>query len=60
MTVCSRMILVYTILIYLYMNFDLSLVLTITVTCYLQVRSSGDHLITCGAIWRSPHTYPKI
>jgi len=28
---------------------------TITVTCYSWAPSSGDHLFTCGAIYRPPH-----
>jgi len=27
---------------------------TITVTCYSWAPSSGDHLITCGDIYRPP------
>jgi len=36
-------------------NYDKSLVVTITVTCYSWAPSSGDHLFTCGAIYRPPH-----
>jgi len=35
-------------------NYDNSLVVTITVTRYLWAQSSGDHLCTCGAIFRPP------
>jgi len=28
---------------------------TITVTCNLLALSSGDHLLTCGAIFWPPH-----
>jgi len=28
---------------------------TITVTCYSWAPSSGDHLLTCGAIFWRPH-----
>ena len=28
---------------------------TITVTCYTRAPSSGDHLLTCGAIFWPPH-----
>jgi len=35
-------------------NYDNSLVVTITVTCYSWAPSSGDHLFTCGAIYRPP------
>jgi len=35
-------------------NYDNSLVVTITVTCYSWATSSGDHLFTCGAIYRPP------
>jgi len=31
-------------------------VVTITVTCYSWTPSSGDHLFSCGAISRPPHT----
>jgi len=38
------------------MNYNLSFVVTtITVTCYSWAPSSGDHLFTCGAIYRPPH-----
>jgi len=38
------------------MNYDLSFVVTIiTVTCYSWAPSSGDHIFTCGAIYRPPH-----
>jgi len=37
------------------MNYDLSLVETIPVTCYSWAPSNGDHLFTCGAIFRPPH-----
>jgi len=37
------------------MNYDDSLVVTIIVICYIWVPSSGDHLFTCGAIFRPPH-----
>jgi len=36
-------------------NYDNSLVVTITVTCYSWAPSSGDHLITGGAIFWPPH-----
>jgi len=36
-------------------NYDNSLVVTITVTCYSWAPSSGEHLFTCGAIYRPPH-----
>jgi len=36
-------------------NCDNSLVVTVTVTRYLWAPSSGDHLYTCGAIFRPPH-----
>jgi len=36
-------------------NYDNSLVVTITVTCCSWAPSSGDHLFTCGAIYRLPH-----
>jgi len=36
-------------------NYDNSLVVTITVTCYSRAPSIGDHLFTCGAIYRPPH-----
>jgi len=39
-------------------NYDNSLVVTITVTCYSWAPSSGDHLFTCGAIFRPPQMYP--
>jgi len=39
-------------------NYDNSLVVTITVTCYSWAPSSGDHLISCGAISRPPHHFP--
>jgi len=29
---------------------------TITVICYSWAPSGGDHLFTCGAIHRPPHT----
>jgi len=35
-------------------NYDNSLVVTFTVTCYSWAPSSGDHLFTCGAIYRQP------
>jgi len=35
-------------------NYDNSLVVTITVTCYSWAPSRGDHLFTCGAIYRPP------
>ena len=41
------------------MNYDNSLVVTITVTCYLWAPSSGDHLFSCGAIFRPPQ-YTEI
>jgi len=37
------------------MDYDNSLVVTITVTCDLWAPSTGDHLFTCGAIFRPPH-----
>jgi len=41
------------------MNSDLSFVVTtITATCYSWASSSGDHLFTCGAIYRPPHHFP--
>jgi len=36
-------------------NYDNLLVVNIKVTCYLWAPSSGDHLFTCGAIFRPPH-----
>jgi len=36
-------------------NYDNSLVVTITVTFYSSAPSNGDHLFTCGAIYRPPH-----
>jgi len=36
-------------------NYDNSLVVTITVTCYSWAPARGDHLFTCGAIYRPPH-----
>jgi len=40
------------------MNYDKnSFVATMTVTCYSWALSSGDHLFTCGAIYRSPHIF---
>jgi len=39
-------------------NYDNSLVVTITVTCYSWAPSSGDHLFSCGAIYRPPHHFP--
>jgi len=36
-------------------NYDNSLVVTIIVTRCLWAPSSGDHLFTCGAIYRPPH-----
>jgi len=36
-------------------NYDNSLVVTITVTCYSWAPSRGDHLFSCGAIYRPPH-----
>jgi len=39
-------------------NYDNSLVVTITVTCYPWAPYSGDHLFTCGAIYRPPHHFP--
>ena len=41
------------------MNCDDSLVVTIMVTCYIRSPSNGDHLFTCGAIFRSPHSKAK-
>jgi len=38
----------------LHYHYDNSLVVTITVTCYLWAPSSGDHLFTCGTIFRPP------
>jgi len=35
-------------------NYDNSLVVTITVTCYSWAPSNGEHLFTCGAIYRPP------
>jgi len=35
-------------------NYDNSLVVTIRVTCYAWAPSSGDHLFTCGVIYRPP------
>jgi len=32
---------------------------TITVTCYSWAPSSGDHLLTCGAIFWPPHSNPR-
>jgi len=33
----------------------------ITVTCYLWAPSTGDHLFTCGAIFRPPqHRYSPV
>jgi len=34
------------------MNYDLSFVVIITVTSYSWAPSSGDHLFTCGAVFR--------
>jgi len=36
-------------------NYDNSLVVTITVTFCSWAPSSGDHLLSCGAISRPPH-----
>jgi len=33
-------------------NYDNSLMVTITVTCCSWAPSSGNHLFTCGAIYR--------
>jgi len=41
-------------------NYDNSLVVTITATCYAWAPSSGDHLFTCGAIYRPPHLQPNM
>jgi len=41
-------------------NYDNSLVVTITVTCYAWAPSSGDHLFTCGAIYRPPHLQQRV
>jgi len=42
-------------------NYDNSLVVTITVTCYSWASSSGDHLFTCGAIYRPPQAqWPRF
>jgi len=41
-------------------NYNNSLVVTITVTCYSWAPSSGDHLFTCGAIYRQPHPIDGI
>jgi len=38
-------------------NYDNSLVVTITVTCYSRAPSNGDHLFTCGAIYRPLHRW---
>jgi len=35
-------------------NYNNSLVVTVTVTCYSWAPSRGDHLFTCGAIYRPP------
>jgi len=35
-------------------NYNNSPVVTITVTCYSWAPSSGDHLFTCGVIYRPP------
>jgi len=35
-------------------NYDKSLVVTITVTCYSWTPSTGDHLFTCGVIFKPP------
>jgi len=37
-------------------NYDNSLVVTITGPCYSWASSSGDHLFTCGAIYRPPQS----
>jgi len=39
-------------------NYDNSLVVTVTVTCYSWEPSSGNHLFSCGAIYRPPHIPP--
>jgi len=36
-------------------NYDNPLVVTIAVTCYSWAPSRGDHLFSCGAIYRPPH-----
>jgi len=41
-------------------NYDNSLVVTITVTCDLWAPSRGDHLFTCGAIYRPPQFQPRL
>jgi len=41
-------------------NYDLSFVVTtITVICYSWARSSGDHLLKFGTIYRPPHLLPQ-
>jgi len=41
-------------------NYNNSLVVTITVTCYSWAPTSGDHLFTCGTIYRPPHYSPSL
>jgi len=41
-------------------NYDNSLVVTITVTCCSWALSSGNHLFSCGTIYRPPHVEATV